>query len=366
MEESNSRKGISPLIASVLLIAFTLSVAMIANPFFSNTLKDIQSGTSERADTVTRAANLGLEIMSVEFNRSSNELEVVVQNTGEAIDNETNVSIGVIGGSVAKTQQYDVDLGTNEITTLNLPVDRTYPLDTVQAALTNYPVTTEKGIKCTPTKGLVGYWSFNEEQTKNGWAVDLSGYGNNGSLKNGVSTGVSGQIGEAYSFDGSDDYVNTFDPDIGTNESFTIQAKPYVIDQSQKNVIFSTKTDNSGFEMKGVDKLSLVVTKLDGTVGSTRDPNSYSPEKWNTFTGKYNGSKSKLYRNGNLVEEGNFASVTGSQSLFIGKSSKWSEYFEGRIDELRIYNRSLSQSEIQRLNSVKSESWAVDACKLTG
>ncbi|MFB6213243.1 MAG: archaellin/type IV pilin N-terminal domain-containing protein [Candidatus Nanohaloarchaea archaeon] len=161
MEESNSRKGISPLIASVLLIAFTLSVAMIANPFFSNTLKDIQSGTSERADTVTRAANLGLEIMSVEFNRSSNELEVVVQNTGEAIDENTNISIGVIGGSVANTGQHNVDLGPNEITTLSVPVDRTYPLDTVQAAMTRYPVSTEKSIKCMPTDNLIGFYPLN-------------------------------------------------------------------------------------------------------------------------------------------------------------------------------------------------------------
>ncbi|MBC5793008.1 MAG: hypothetical protein H8Z69_03105, partial [Nanohaloarchaea archaeon] len=196
------RKGISPLIAAVLLIAFTMAVATIAGPWMTQLLQNTQEGVSDQAVDVTRASNLGLEIMSVEFNRSSNELEVVVQNTGEPINNKTNVSIGVIGGSVAKTQQYDVDLSAREITTLNLPVDRTYPLDTVQASLTTYPVSTESGIKCTPTKGLVGYWTFNEEQTQNGWAVDLSGYGNNGSIENSVDSGEIGKVGGSYEFSG--------------------------------------------------------------------------------------------------------------------------------------------------------------------
>jgi len=37
----------------------------------------------------------------------------------------------------------------------------------------------------------------------------------------------------------------------------------------------------------------------------------------------------------------------------------------GRLDEVRIYNRSLSQQEIERLYKFRSEGWAVDGCKLT-
>ncbi|PYN52892.1 MAG: hypothetical protein DMD94_20655, partial [Candidatus Rokuibacteriota bacterium] len=57
----------------------------------------------------------------------------------------------------------------------------------------------------------------------------------------------------------------------------------------------------------------------------------------------------KLYVNGQLVRSqavrGPIATSTGP--LRIGGNSIWNQYFQGRIDEVRIYNRARSQSEIQ-------------------
>ena len=65
------------------------------------------------------------------------------------------------------------------------------------------------------TDGLVGYWSFDgpdmSQSTNNVWALDRSGQGNNGVLKNTATSSVRkvGKIGQGLSFDGVNDYVST-------------------------------------------------------------------------------------------------------------------------------------------------------------
>src|SRR5262249_22250503 len=70
---------------------------------------------------------------------------------------------------------------------------------------------------------------------------------------------------------------------------------------------------------------------------------------WTHPAGTYNGSRVRLYVNGTLVRS---IAVTGSMPnssnpLRIGGDSVWGEYFNGLIDEVRIYNRALSATEIQ-------------------
>ena len=38
--------------------------------------------------------------------------------------------------------------------------------------------------------------------------------------------------------------------------------------------------------------------------------------------------------------------ATSSQALQIGGNTVWGEYFSGRIDEVRVYNRALTATEI--------------------
>jgi len=52
------------------------------------------------------------------------------------------------------------------------------------------------------------YYTHDNSNTSGGNSLDISGNNNDGTLNGGVTTGVSGIINEAYSFDGVDDYVN--------------------------------------------------------------------------------------------------------------------------------------------------------------
>src|SRR3990167_9041268 len=64
------------------------------------------------------------------------------------------------------------------------------------------------------SEGLIGYWSFNDndmaQSPSNTFAMDRSGNGNNGKLKNMATSSarVSGKIGQGLSFDGTDDFVS--------------------------------------------------------------------------------------------------------------------------------------------------------------
>jgi hypothetical protein len=70
---------------------------------------------------------------------------------------------------------------------------------------------------------------------------------------------------------------------------------------------------------------------------------------WTHLAATYDGTTLRLYVNGTQVGSRSVAGsiVTTTGALRIGGNTVWGEWFKGRLDEVRIYNRPLSQSEIQ-------------------
>ncbi|MFB6144447.1 MAG: fibrinogen-like YCDxxxxGGGW domain-containing protein [Candidatus Nanohaloarchaea archaeon] len=134
-------KGISPLIASVLLLAFTMSVAALSGPFMSNIVKETQEDTGEQADRVVSAANMGLEIHAADFNYTDNELEVTVQNTGD--QEVENISIAAFGES-AYQKSFGRKLAKKEVEKFRMPVNEDPDITNIRVSLPDYPVKTEK------------------------------------------------------------------------------------------------------------------------------------------------------------------------------------------------------------------------------
>jgi hypothetical protein len=62
----------------------------------------------------------------------------------------------------------------------------------------------------------------------------------------------------------------------------------------------------------------------------------------------YDGANLRFYLNGTLVaiQAITGAMVTSANGLSLGGNTVWNEYFAGRIDDIRIYNRALSAAEI--------------------
>jgi hypothetical protein len=70
---------------------------------------------------------------------------------------------------------------------------------------------------------------------------------------------------------------------------------------------------------------------------------------WTHLALTYDGATMRIYVNGLLVNSrsASGAVLTSSGALRIGGNGVWGEYFAGTIDEVRVYNRALTQAEIQ-------------------
>ena len=85
-----------------------------------------------------------------------------------------------------------------------------------------------------------------------------------------------------------------------------------------------------------------------GGVAFTEAPSAISPNAWTHIAQTYDGSTIRLYVNGALVRSlaQTGALETNSSPLSIGGTNAYGEFFEGHIDDVRVYDRALSVSEI--------------------
>jgi fibronectin type 3 domain-containing protein len=202
--------------------------------------------------------------------------------------------------------------------------------------------------------GLVAAYSFDEGS---GTVVhDLSGNGNNGTIQNALWS-TSGKYGSALSFNGSNSWVTIPNSSsIALTNRMTLEAW---VDPSTV----------SGWRMV-IDKERIAASGLSYTLLATNNSLSQSPASfvntggqdqsasggarlakstWAFVASTYDGSTLRMYVNGQLVGSSvvNGNIVETSDPLHIGGSQVWGEWFKGLIDNIRIYNVALSQSQIQ-------------------
>lgn len=73
--------------------------------------------------------------------------------------------------------------------------------------------------------------------------------------------------------------------------------------------------------------------------------------KWSLLTATYDGATKKIYQNGQLKCSAAAAGAigqTGTSDLYIG-SNNTGEFFSGRIDDVRLYNKALTQAQIVQM-----------------
>jgi prepilin-type N-terminal cleavage/methylation domain-containing protein len=208
----------------------------------------------------------------------------------------------------------------------------------------------------------VGVWDFD-----NCTASDASGYGNNGTINGAVCSSDTpySAIGQgtgknSLSFDGIDDYVECGNVNTGTNEisistwinlSSTSVAQRPIINKGYTShnapyyqyTVFYTATDEIKFSLT-----------IDGTLKTATTTSSMvSINTWYHILSTYDGADLKVYVNGNLEKTTNVGSgtlTTYATNMRIGEYTNLNQdYFPGKIDEVRIYNKSLSTAQIQQL-----------------
>jgi len=221
--------------------------------------------------------------------------------------------------------------------------------------------------------GPIAYWSFDEGQGTT--AHDNSVDGNNGTLTNMSTTGTStvwvdGKFGKALDFDGSNDYVNgSNDNSLDIVDEITIEAwvKPKST-QAVASTIVSKGTltgsdyvrDQNYFLHMSASR-EIKITYGDGTNYQTETGSAISSDTWHHIVAILNGTNILLYIDGILDNSWNqnYIPTTGDNAnLHIGmKSYVNSAYaFNGLIDEVKIYNYTLTSFDIQKEYSSRIKS----------
>jgi Ca2+-binding RTX toxin-like protein len=212
------------------------------------------------------------------------------------------------------------------------------------------------------SEGLVAAFSFNE--TTGLTASDSSVVRRNGTIRG--ASHVAGKFGNALSFDGLDDWVTVTDTTnsaIDLTNGMTIEAwvQPTFLDAWETVVMKERGAGNLSYALYGHDGFPdpfgfntpagyiRATPVLSTTDQAVRRTTPLPIGQWSHLATTYDGTTMRLYVNGVQVaskpQTGTIAVANGA--LRIGGNASFAgEFYDGLIDEVRIYNRARSQAQI--------------------
>ena len=211
------------------------------------------------------------------------------------------------------------------------------------------------------TTGLIGYWPFNGKDIVGDVVYDRSGKGNNGTMVNGP-TKVVGKLGQALKFDASRGLESAY-VTVPNSSSITSSSSMTVSFWTKPSVGYGTPTSNPGLVAKKGSWGGLWVSSVSGGVwgrffqsdSTVRELSLFiiPIERWSFISATADSSSGtiKLYINGILKQSLSYDGTLRSSTDALLIARQGTENFAGSLDDVRIYNRALSASEITKLYS---------------
>ncbi|MEQ8211062.1 MAG: LamG domain-containing protein [Lacipirellulaceae bacterium] len=220
------------------------------------------------------------------------------------------------------------------------------------------------------SSGLIGHWKLDE--TSGTTAVDSSDSGYDGTYTNGATPGSAGVRGYAADFDGSNDYITVSggsDYNLQQNVTVSCWAKSDTATWSgwgclvsKRNqfylhpsaggtyIYFAGDTTGSGDHSAGVDM---------ATIGSIQN--------WHHYVGvyDYDAGEVRFYVDGvlrattTLTANTSLESDTGALTIGWDDGLGGTRYFDGKIDDVRLYNCTLTNAEVAELYGLIGH-WKLD------
>jgi len=201
--------------------------------------------------------------------------------------------------------------------------------------------------------GLIAHFNFNNN------ALDISGQNNHGVVGGAtLTTDIFGNPNSAYLFDGFNDnieiptYVN-----MSPTQGVTISAWIKTTSSSGSPIIYERLETNMGFALRLNDDGQLRLS-INGGVADAVSQEVLITDKWYHVIGTYDAisGELKLYIYGDLVATNLYNqaidySLEPRNSIGAYGSSYPGAYFNGSIDELRVYDKALDAYEVDVLFS---------------
>ncbi len=207
-----------------------------------------------------------------------------------------------------------------------------------------------------PSTGPIGWWTLDE--TEGTSALDSGSLNNEGILMNGLNfsnDSVEGRIGNALHFDGVDDQVLVSDLSLLSGDDVTIAMwfnPDYNISAGTGRVDFTYWQTGGGHpnitKLSGRISFRCYLNEYEEVFKVSTTTGSWTAGTWYHIAGTYDGRKLEIYVNGilqsTLYQQGTQRPASG---FYFGNG--FSVPFEGKIDDVRIYNRALSDQEVTDL-----------------
>jgi hypothetical protein len=197
---------------------------------------------------------------------------------------------------------------------------------------------------------LVGWWKLDKSDEGTGKARDWSGYNHHGTLM-GDPNYVTGKVGDAINLDGVDDFVSVGSVGISG-------AAPRTIAGWAKMNTTTIPAWTNVFGFQGSANFSFFDIVVSGTnappllggwyvihIYYWQQPILPPDLEWHHFAATYDGTTICWYGDGSLITQADHTLNT-TDNVQIGRSTT---YFPGLIDDVRIYNRALTPTEISNM-----------------
>jgi PKD repeat protein len=198
--------------------------------------------------------------------------------------------------------------------------------------------------------GPVAAYSF--DAGNGGTLGDASGNGNDGAIS-GAQWSGQGRHGGALYFDGNGDMVSVPDsPSLDASGELTLEAwvYPTATLSGWQTVMLKERDSGLAYALNAHSDRNAPATAV--RIGGDRNTFGTSrleTGRWSHLAATYDGYEHRLYVNGELVASqqltGSIAQSGGA--LRLGGNTVWGNYFRGRMDDVRVYDRALSAGEIR-------------------
>lgn len=202
-----------------------------------------------------------------------------------------------------------------------------------------------------PDTGLKAYYPFNGPDISGTTAYDRSGAGNNGTLTNGPVAAI-GKIGQGLNFDGTDDYVETASQiDVTGSKTVSFWMKADTLDANNRRIFYSSNGTANDY---------LIVLSWDGYVAAVVD-NVYSAihritssplstgQWYHVAITKTTNQIGEIYINGAAAGTVQSDYTTDNETATYIGGHPYQDGFDGTIDDVRVYGRVLTATEITAL-----------------
>ena len=198
--------------------------------------------------------------------------------------------------------------------------------------------------------GLVAAYSFDEGSGIT--TTDVSGKTNTGTISNATWT-AAGKYGGALTFNGTDALV-VVPPSTSLNVTNAMTQEAWVYPTASKagwSTVMHRQTDAYYLHASSPDGAMRPAggAIFGGTESYVAGVSAIPLNTWTHLAATYDGATLKVYVNGILSSSKTVSGAVQSNAnpLRIGGNYPYGQFFEGSIDEVRVYNRALSQGEIQ-------------------